>query len=186
MFKVCLDPGHGADTAGKRSFDGTLREFEFNRDVANRIKKYLEKAGVQVVITAATDKDVTLGQRCRIANNAKADLFVSIHANAAGTTWNEARGWEIFVCKKGGKAEKLAEAIHKASLPCLGLKDRGVKENKELYVLKNTDMPAVLIEHGFYSNKDECALLKSSEFREKCAIADTKGILNYLGIPFKG
>ena len=182
---VCLDAGHGKKTGGKRSFDGTFREYEFNRDVTSRLKKILEAHGVKVVLTCKDDADISLSRRAEIANNSDADIFVSIHANAHGTTWNSANGWEIYVCSMKGKAAQLAEKIRKHSIKDLGLKDRGVK-TANFAVLINTLMPAVLIEHGFYTNKEECAKLKSDSFRQKCAVADAKGILEYLGITYKG
>lgn len=97
MFKVCIDPGHGIESPGKRSIDSSLKEYEFNRDIVKRMKPLLEKAGVQVIITAPTEKDISLGERCRIANSSKDGLFVSIHGNAFGSTWNDANGWETFV-----------------------------------------------------------------------------------------
>ena len=182
--KICIDAGHGSNTVGKRSPDGSLREYEFNRDVANRLKNILIAHGVEVILTCGDDYDLPLQQRCDIANQNKADYFVSIHANAYGTDWNDARGWEVFVVGKGGRAEELAETIHEYSIAELGLKDRGVK-TANFYVLRNTNMPAVLIEHGFYTNKTECALLKDSDFRQKCAIADAKGILDFLDINYE-
>jgi len=104
-----------------------------------------------------------------------------VHANANGTDWNSAHGWEIYVYKQTGKALQLAQDIHTESIPYLGLQDRGIK-TADFAVLAGTKMPAVLIEHGFYTNKEECALLCTSVFREKCAIADAKGILKYCGI----
>ena len=182
---VCIDAGHAKNTAGKRSFDGLLREYEFNRSVAKLLKKYLEQHGVDVIYSCdlETDVDISLYERCKTANNANVDLFVSIHANAYGTDWNSATGWEVYYCNGSMKGQKLAEFIQKESIPFLGLKDRGIKTNS-LYVTKNTNMPAVLIEHGFFTNKEECEKLKSPVFREKCAIADAKGILKYLGIPW--
>ena len=82
------------------------------------------------------------------------------------------------------KAEKLAKCIQKHSIADLGLKDRGIKV-QSFQVLRDTDMPAVLIEHGFYTNKEECEKLKTDSFRQKCAIADAKGILEHLGIKYK-
>lgn len=194
MSIVCLDAGHGIETAGKRSPDGTLLEYEFNRNVTNRIKTILERHNVEVVLTCKDDKDVSLPERCKIANKVKVDYFVSIHANAhdisvedeEGTmhlTFNSASGWEIYVISKGGKAEQLAKKIHKHSQE-LGLKDRGIKTGN-FQVLRDTDMPAVLIEHGFYTNKEECEKLKSDSFRQRCAEADAKGILEQLGIAYK-
>lgn len=186
-MKICIDPGHGKNTPGKRSPDGAFREYEFNRAVAKRLKHHLERHGVSVFNSCDIESpvDTPLADRCKNANNAKADYYVSIHANAAGTgaEWMTARGWEIFYCAGSTKGRALAESIQKASIPFLGLKDRGIKTNG-LYVTKHTNMPAVLIEHGFYDNKAECELLKTTAFREKCAIADAKGILQYIGIPW--
>lgn len=182
-MKICLDAGHGISTAGKRSPDGSLLEYEFNRDVTLRLKKILEEHGVEVILTAYDDVDVPLDSRCKYANANDADYFVSVHANAYGDGWNDANGWEIYVVAKGGKAEKLAECIRKYSIKDLGLKDRGVKVGN-FQVLRDTDMPAVLIEHGFYTNKEECEKLKSDKFRQKCAECDAKGIFEYLGIAY--
>lgn len=183
---VCIDAGHAQSTAGKRSFDDSLREYEFNRVVAKLLKYHLERHGVKTMYSCdlETTKDISLSERCKAANKAKADLFVSIHANAYSTGWNSANGWEIFHHENSTNGKRLADAIHKTSIPFLGLRDRGVKTNT-FTVLTNTAMPSVLIEHGFYTNIEECAKLKSLEFRKKCAIADTKGILNYLGIAWK-
>ena len=183
-MRICLDAGHGKETAGKRSPDGTLLEFEFNRDVTNRLKAILESHGIEVLLTCDDEHDIDLKTRCMYANDNKCDYFVSIHANAHEEYWTDANGWEIYVVGKGGKAEKLAECIRKHSISMLGLKDRGVKVSN-FTVLKDTDMPAILIEHGFYTNKEECAKLKTDEFRQKCAIADAKGILEFLNIEYK-
>ena len=183
---VCIDPGHAQSTAGKRSFDGSLREYEFNRVVALWLKYHLERHGVKTIYSCDvnTTKDISLTERCRTENNATADLFISIHANAHGLTWNRANGWEIYHHENSANGKRLAEAIRKTSILALGLRDRGIKTNT-FTVLTKTAMPSVLIEHGFYTNIEECAKLKSLEFRKKCAIADAKGILNYLGIAWK-
>jgi len=178
---VCLDAGHGSDTAGKRSFDGTLLEYEFNRDVVSRIADILQSEGVDVLLTAPTDSDVLLQDRVNIANQSGATVVVSVHANAYGTEWNSATGWKIFHNIGSTKGLALAKAIQKQSIPFLGLVDRGI-EGSSFYMVKFTDAPAVLIEHGFYTNIQEVELLKTDNYREKCAIADAKGILDYLGV----
>ena len=185
-MKICLDYGHSAQTKGKRSPDSSLMEYEFNRDVGRRLKAILERHGIEVIETVTDDDtDVSLAERCNIANKNNVDYFVSIHANADGTgyNWTSARGWEIHIVGKGGKAEQLAKAIHKHSIAGLGLKDRGIKVSN-FQVLRDTNMPAVLIEHGFYTNKEECELLKTESFRQKCAEVDARGILSYLGINY--
>ncbi len=186
-YLVCIDPGHAKNTAGKRSPDGSLREYEFNRDVAKRLKVILERHGVKTIFSCniESDADASLASRCKVANDANATIFVSIHANAHGNgaEWTTGKGWEAFYCKGSVAGEKLAKAIQASSIPSLGFKDRGLKTNN-LYVTKNTKMPAVLIEHGFFTNKEECDKLKTSAFRESCAIADAKGILKYLGVTY--
>lgn len=183
-MKIALDYGHGRETAGKRSPDSTLREYEFNRAVGRQLKEILENHGLEVIETVTNESDPSLTTRCKIANDAKADYLVSIHANAYGETWNSANGWEIYIVGKGGNAEKLAKSIEKYSKD-LGLKNRGVKVEKTFAMLKGTNMPAVLIEHGFYTNKEECEKLKDENFRRQCAIVDAKGILSHLGITYK-
>lgn len=183
-MKICLDYGHSAQTKGKRSPDSSLMEYEFNRDVGRRLKAILERHNVEVIETVTDDTDVSLSARCSIANKNNIDYFISIHANADGTgyNWTSAKGWEIYIVGKGGKAEKLAKSIQESSRE-LGLIDRGVKV-ANFQVLRDTNMPAVLIEHGFYTNKEECELLKTDEFRQKCAEVDARGILSYLGINY--
>lgn len=176
---VMLDPGHGESTGGKRSFDGSLREYEFNRSVANKIAAILRAQGIEVLMTVSDNQDTSLNDRCVIANNSNADIFVSIHANAFGTNWNTVNGWEAYIYKAGGFSEVLAKEIEKTSNPSLGLTNRGVKTS-EFYVVKYTDMPSVLIEHGFYTNATEVEKLKSDSFRQKCAEADAQGIINFL------
>lgn len=175
---VCLNPGHGIETPGKRSFDGKLREYEFNRNIAKRMTPILKKMGYDVINTCPTDSDVSLANMCKIANDGHADVFISLHANAFSTTWNDASGWEVLIPEKGGNSEKLAQFIHKESL-VLGIKDRGVKVDEHLYVLNNTRMPCVLIEHGFFTNLVEMKKLLSGAFRQSCAETNCKGIDAY-------
>lgn len=183
-MKVCIDPGHDKNTSGKRSFDGILLEYEFNRSVAIRLREHLERHGISCLYSYDLDDEQmvsSLSTRADRANSWKAEVFISLHANAYGTWWNDVTGWEAYVVKKGGLAEKLARAIQQESNPYLGLKNRGIKE-ADLAVLKLTNMPAVLVEHGFYTNRQEAERLKSQQFRAQCALADAKGILRYGGI----
>jgi N-acetylmuramoyl-L-alanine amidase len=182
-LSVVLDPGHGTETIGKRSPDNSVLEYVFNRDMTARVKAHLERHGVETLLTVANDFDMPLQERCEIANATGADAFVSLHANAYGDgkNWTKQNGWEIFVYKKGSFSEQLANAVHSETIPASGLTDRGVKDYN-YYVIRNVNMPAVLIEHGFYTNQTEIELLKSPEFRERLAVMDAKGILRFLGV----
>ena len=179
---VCIDPGHGATTGGKRSFDGSLLEWEFNRSVAYKLKSILESNGIECVMTVAQNDrtDPSLQDRVAVANqNKNIDLFVSIHANAYGSSWNSATGWEAYSYTKGGVSElagKYVEAAKIASIPEIWA--RGNKYS-DFYVIKNTEMPAILIEHGFYTNKTEVEYLKLDSFRNRLAQSDADGIINF-------
>lgn len=179
---VIIDAGHGIETAGKRAPDGSYLEYEFNRDVAGRIQRHLARCGIDARLTCPDEHDISLSERCRISNAAGADYFVSIHTDAAGNDgWYSASGWSARIIATGGKAEKLARAIQAEAIPMLGCKDLGIKV-QNLYVLKNTTAPAVLIEHGFHTNREEVELLKSDAYREKCALSDAKGICKQAGV----
>ena len=184
---VLIDSGHNKLTAGKRSPDNSLFEYEFNFDVSCRIKKELERHGVKAEVQQVeiADSYTEINQRVKLTNSLNPDLLVSIHANAYGMSFNNANGWEIYCYRMEGESYKLAQAIEKESIPCLGIRNRGIKDGSRLAMVGKTSMPAVLIEHGFYTNKFECELLKSDSFRQKCAVADAKGILSYLGIAWQ-
>ncbi|HEY8342294.1 MAG TPA: N-acetylmuramoyl-L-alanine amidase [Calditerricola sp.] len=191
---VVLDPGHGCDTPGKRSPDGSLREYEFNGDVASRAKKLLEDRGIKVILTRSTAKDakdVSLSKRVAVANQAKADLFISIHANAHGNgrAWTTARGYEVWIYAPGGEREVLAKRLLAYAGKLLKPMDpdfplRGIKHNSSFYVLKHTKMAAALVEHAFMTNPRDCALLKSDEFRQKAAEHIARAVCEHLGIAY--
>lgn len=181
-MKICIDAGHGVETAGKCSPDGTYFEHEFNLDVAKRVKAHLERCRVDVVMTREDEHDISLAQRCTICNDAGCSYFFSVHTNAAGNGgWYDAEGWSAHIISKGGKAEQLAEKIRKQAIPLLACKDRGVNVNN-YQVLRDTNCSAVLIEHGFHTSKTEVEKLKSADYRAKCAEADAKGICDQIGV----
>ncbi len=186
--KVCLDPGHGIETAGKRSPDGSYRECEFALDMARRIKTILERHGVAVTLTRSDEHDVSLAQRVRIANAIRGlDLFVSLHSNAAGSgaDWMSARG--LLVYTSGGAADKPRNKAARAILARqaeagVTVRNGGQPVPQNLYVLRNTTAPACLVEHLFHDNREDTALLKDAAYRQRMAEADAKGILDYLGV----
>ncbi|ODU56961.1 MAG: hypothetical protein ABT01_02950 [Clostridium sp. SCN 57-10] len=180
-MKVCIDAGHGIETAGKRSPDGSYLEYEFNRDVAGRIKKHLERCGVSVVLTCPDEHDVPLSERCKICNDAGCDYFISIHTNASGEGWSDVTGWSAHIIAKGGKAEQLAEKIRTAAIPLLGCRDRGMSVDN-YQVLRDTKCPAVLVEHGFHTSRTEVEKLKTPQYRAKCAEADVRGLCEHMGV----
>lgn len=196
-FKVCLDAGHGVETNGKRSPDGTYLEYEFNLDMAYKMKEILERHNVEVILTRkdekmlSKDSNTDLVKRVEIANSINdLSLFVSLHSNAYGdgTQWTSPRGYVIYTSAADDKAErnKAAKAILKRVKEA-GILLRPTAHAHELfYVLRYTKAPAVLIEHGFHTNKEDVELLKADWYRNKLAIANCRGILDYLGIVWMG
>ncbi|WKA55935.1 N-acetylmuramoyl-L-alanine amidase family protein [Planococcus shixiaomingii] len=175
-MKIMIDSGHGPETKGKRSPDGRLREFHFNSQVADEAKKQLMACGHTVIFSHLPDRDVPLHERTALANRLKVDLFVSIHANAWGTAFNASNGIETFTyLNSPAQTKRLGSFIHQALLLSTGRKDRGQKQ-ADFAVLRDTRMPAVLIECGFMTNLEELALLKSEAYRKRCARAIAFGI----------
>ncbi|MEA1924911.1 MAG: N-acetylmuramoyl-L-alanine amidase [Candidatus Altiarchaeota archaeon] len=178
---VVLDPGHGGKDPGAVGPTG-LQEKDVALQVALKTKSLLEASGITVILTRSTDTYVSLSERVNIANNANADLFVSIHCNAF--TDPSAHGTETWYSSSApdpDKAKKLAEFVQSELLSQLGLRDRGVKKNG-FYVIKYTDMPSCLAELAFISNPNEEVLLADPSFQQKAARGIYEGIMDYLGI----
>ena len=195
---VILDAGHAKVTAGKRSPDGKLLEWEFNNDMQYRLKKRLEQLGFEVyLVNPEPDKgsEVSLGTRCTRANNFWASkgkpncLYVSLHANAAGTGgWSSARGVETYTASNASSKSKNAakcvndsifEEVYKVDK---GFRNRGCKTNS-FYVIKHTNMPSILVEYEFYSNQAGVALLTNK--RDLLCEATLKGICKHFGVTYK-
>lgn len=174
---VCLDPGHGGDDSGA-NYNGVM-EKDPNLDIALRVRPILESLGYRVMMTRQTDITLSLEQRCRIANSAHADIFVSIHNNAYMTT---SEGTETYSYYDSPEGKRLATSIHTEVVERIKLPDRGVKQ-AGFYVLKNTDMPSALIEGAFLTNAAEAKLLEDPAFRQKIAEGVAAGIFFYLVDP---
>lgn len=188
MYKVCLDPGHGSNTAGKRSPDGTFLEWEFNKDIVDRVTEILSKYNsIKVVNSKGTSlSDTPLSERCRKANAEGCHIFISIHANAAGGSgWVEtASGWEAWVYSNKDATGKLATCMNAAYTSMFPeVKNRGIKVNSGYYVLNATRMPAIIIEHGFYTCHKDMDMMKTDEYRNKAAMACASAIIQYFNIP---
>lgn len=182
MFKVCIDPGHGGSDPGACGKD--LRECDIGLIVSRKVKSYLEAVGYEVIMTRDTDVDVyganatatqELQARCDISDNAGADIFISIHCNAAAAP--EALGTETYYYALSAKGQRLATCINK-QLAGLGLVDRGIKSN-QLYVTRHTDAVAALTELAFISNADDGAKLGNLNWQNQFARAVARGITDY-------
>ncbi len=171
IMKIMIDAGHGPETAGKRSPDGLLREFKFNNAVAYLIQQYLNEDGLTVYFSHNELKDIPLVERTKYANQMKVDAFISIHANAYGTDWNQANGIETYAYLTASKESlALASLIQQSMISACNRTNRGVKK-ADFAVLRETKMPAVLVECGFMTNRAEATLLLNKAYRQQCAKA---------------
>jgi len=198
---VVLDPGHGGKDPGTIGKSGIMEKV-LVLDIARRVRAHLAAAGVRVVMTRDRDRFWGLKDRPYLAARGNGDLFVSIHVNAAGS--RSAQGVETYVTpaenypptsdsrlnrkypvKPNNRFNHsntvLGSQIHKSVVGITRASDRGMKHAR-FAVLKNTAMPAVLIECGFVSNPQEEKRLSTPSYRETLAQGIAQGILNYLAI----
>lgn len=181
---VVLDPGHGGKDNGA-SGPGGLHEKDVNLDVALQAGKLLQAKGIQVVYSRSDDSFVNLEDISAIANRSNADVFVSIHCNSALTstpggtesyTFTSINYPELFL--QQDERKRLATLLQENLIAKLQRTNRGVKE-ENFSVLRNTQMPAALVELSFISNPTEEQLLASPDYRARAAQAIADAISQY-------
>ena len=171
-MKVFLNPGHAPNGNPDPGACGCgLRECDVAKSVADLVEHYLVAAGVEVI---GNVQDDDLGTITGTANNSNADIFISIHCNAFN---GAANGTETCIYPGSGGSYNLGNCIQSQIVEALGTTDRGLKERPGLYVLKCTDMPAVLVELAFIDNEDDAALLRDNQ--DDFARAIARGITDY-------
>jgi len=177
-FLVVIDPGHGGPDPGAIGIGG-IRETDVVLEISKIVKNLLSEKGVKVRLTRKNEVDLDLPPRVSIANNTNADNLVSIHANASRGKRRDINGLETFYFR-GWRGRLLAKRIQKQILRVSpGSPDRGVKQGR-FYVIKNTRMPAVLVEIGFLTGRLDARRLEKITHRKRLAYAIAKGILEYL------
>ena len=177
-YLVVIDPGHGGQDPGAIGIGG-IRETDVVLEVSKIVEKLLSEKGVKVSLTRGNEVDLDLSPRVSLANKINADIFVSIHANASRGKRRDINGLETFYYR-GWRGRLLAKKIQKQILRVSpGSPDRGVKQGR-YYVIKNTRMPAVLVEIGFLTGRLDARRLEKITHRKRLAYAIAKGILEYL------
>jgi len=177
-YSVVIDPGHGGLDSGAVGIDG-LKETDVVLDVSKIVTKLLLEKGVSVKMTRNKEVDLDLSPRVALANKTKSDIFVSIHANASRGKKRSINGIETFYYS-GWRGRLLAEKIQKEILKVSpGSPDRGVRKGG-YFVIKRTNMPAVLAEIGFVTGRLDARRLENKIHRRRVAFAIAKGILEYL------
>jgi N-acetylmuramoyl-L-alanine amidase len=177
-YKVVIDPGHGGPDPGAVGING-LRETDVVLDVSLQVAQILQAKGVQVLLTRTSEVDVDLPPRVALANNSRADLFLSIHANALSMSRPDVNGIETFYFQDG-PSRRLAEAVQQQMLRVSpGSPDRGARPGR-FFVIRRTVMPAALAEMGFVTGQLDSPRLADPAFRRRMAVAIATGLLNYL------
>lgn len=202
-FCVFLDAGHGGlDKAGKyvtapsKQFkhdkgefhgDGWFYEGVFNRVLTNRVAAKLTNLGVSNIIVSHEYLDISLHYRVDLANwyhkNYKKGLFISNHANASSS--GRARGFEVYTTRGKTKSDQVATLHYKNVQDLLGDRikyrpersDGDVDREANFFVIKNTAMPAILVEHLFFDNFDDATLLVDDEIIERFAEAQVRTVI---------
>ena len=186
---VVLDAGHGGVDPGKVGVDGTL-EKDINLSLVYKLRDLLEAADVTVVLTREADdglyqdtdtnkKRADMATRCRLIEEAAADLTVSIHQNSYHE--EHVKGAQVFYYEKSTQGQRLAQILQTGFDRVLGEENtRQAKANDQYYLLLHTSCPVVIVECGFLSNWEEAAKLSDEGYQEKLAWAIHLGILEYL------
>lgn len=198
MITIILGTAHQKSILGKSSPDGKFKEYKYSREVCKAVRDILKDMGYQVFIDIE-DEDLKVSQskelslRCKVVNELvkqyKDCIYVSIHVNAAASDgkWHDATGWEVYTSVGKTKADKLATCLYNAAKS--NMKDKKMRtdfsdgdpdKESSLYVLKNTNCPAVLTENLFQDNKKDVDYLLSDEGFHAIVRLHVEGILQYI------
>ena len=194
-MRILIDAGHGIDTPGKRSPDGSFLEYLWNRQVADLVVARLRSSGMDADLVVTETNDIPLRTRAMRVNRecdrlgASNVILVSIHANAAGNgkSWMNATGWECHTSPGKTRSDELAEAFYDSfsrAFPDKKMRrdfsDGDSDKESSFYILTKTRCPAVLLENFFYDNRMECQWLLQAKTNEQIADAIVDGLKSYL------
>lgn len=200
MEHICLDPGHGGKDTGYRI--GTTEEKRLTLALAQELAGLLRQAGFRVTLTRTRDVYLDLEERPRLAQRAGADLFVSLHFNAAAAGAGQVRGVETYCLTPANASStanpgrisvagpfpgnqhdlfniRLAYALHQAMVRGLPSEDRGLRRAR-FAVLREASMPAALVEAGFLSHPVEGRRINDPAYRRRIAQELARGLQAYL------
>ena len=179
---IVLDAGHGGWDPGMVS--GKVEEKHINLSIAKKLQTFLEQGGATVIITRLDDSDLStsksgdMNARRLIANTSHADIFVSIHQNAFGST--NVKGAQVFFFNESDNSQKLANMVQARLKEFVDAGNKfKAKANSNYFVLKQTEMPAVLVECGFLTNYNERQKLQNETYQDRIAWGIYLGIVDY-------
>lgn len=181
---IVIDAGHGGEDMGTKSLSGPkYEEKSLTLSTSLFLKAYLQQMGFQVKMTRSNDRFIALDQRSLFANDNKCSLFISVHYNSAPS--KEADGVEIYYYKsaedkkRSDQSRLLAEAVLKRMIGNTSAHSRGVKHGN-FSVIRETKMPAILIEGGFMTNLEEMEKIKDPSYLKQLAWGIAQGIDDFM------
>ena len=187
---ILIDNGHGAETPGKCSPDGRLREYAWTREIARRVCDKLKALGYDARLLVPELNDVSLRERVRRVNSVCAGagsgnvLLVSIHVNAAGTgQWHNASGWTAWVAPNASQRSRKLATLLNAEAVKLNLKGNRSREpffTGNFAILRDTKCPAVLTENMFQDNSHDVDYLLSDRGKSEITDLHITAITQYL------
>ena len=182
-YTVCVDAGHGGSDVGAVGLDGSY-EKDDNLRLALKVADALKESGVTVIKTRSDDSDTQLDSRSKIANKAKADIFVSLHRNSTANP-NTTKGIEIWIHSSGSERSYAAADDILNNLEQVGISDnRGVRigtqgdSDDDYAVIRDTDMTSMIIEMGFMTSQDDLDYF--NENIDNYAKAISNGVVEWL------
>ena len=183
---IVIDAGHGGWDPGM--VHSKVEEKDINLSIAKKLQVFLEQGGATVIVTRLDDKGLAnrkagdMHARSQIANTSHADIFVSIHQNSYSNS--NVKGFQAFYYNESDNSKKLADSIQAKLKEFVNPGNKlGAKANKNYFVLKQTAMPAVLVECGFLTNYNDRTNLVSDAYQEKIAWGIYLGIVDYFHSP---
>ena len=194
-MQILIDNGHGLNTPGKRSPDGTFLEATYNREIATRIVAELQNKGYDAELLVPEDEDISLNERvrrtnehCQIHGKSNA-ILISIHVNAAGdgTQWHTATGWSCYTCKGQTQSDTLANCLYEAAIKNFpgrrirtDYSDKDPDWEENFYLLRKTLCPAVLTENFFMDSHSDLEYLQSRAGKQAIIDTHVEGIVENL------
>ena len=179
---IVVDPGHGGEDPGKVGINDVL-EKDLNLQIAKKVKKLLEEAGIRIVMTRTNDKvpkakKEDLNQRVQLINETKPKLALCIHQNSYPDA--KIKGAQVFYHTITPEAEDAASIVQEQLRTVDPTNTRQIKENDTYYMLKNCQVPTIIVECGFLTNPDEAAKLTQEEYQDQIAQAICEGVVKWL------
>lgn len=181
---IVIDPGHGGQDTGAHSQENQYQEKHLTLATAMMLKKHLEYFGYRVVMTRKRDVYIQLNKRAQIANHRRNSLFISLHFNSAPN--RKAQGIEIFYYapnynhnkNRAQHSKDFAQSVLSETIRYTKAPSRGIKCGNFL-VIRKTEIPAILLEGGFLTNKEELRKLKNPKYLNRLAWGVARGVEHY-------